>query len=587
MTGGEAIARMLKLEGIEVAFAIPDGTYWGIISNLKKFGIEMISCRHESSQLHAAGAYSKTSGKLAVVLLSNGPGVAAGLSGIAVEQAEGHRVFVISAHRRPEIAYPDRGGGYQVIDQVGAITPISKFSVSVKSHKRTIETMRQAFRKCYEGRPGVVHVDVAETVCNGKFDYEANAFIEPRQYRCTTPLEPSSEQVDRAAKMLVGAKFPVVHTGSGVIHAGAFDELQCLVDLLQMPVTTSWAARGAVCESNDLSVPMTSLEVVDDLRKEADLILTLGSRIGETDWWGKEPHWGNPYSQQMIQVDIDESAIGRNKPVALGIQADVKCFLRAVYERIRMMPERANVDQRKEQFGKHLVKQKKHRAKLDENLKDMRSPMNTAHVAHLAKKCFPKNSIAVFDGGNTAVWAMFFYKCTHPGAGISTPKMGMLGAGCGQAIGAAVADRSKTVYCIIGDGAMGYHSQEIETAVRVGLKVIYLVVCDKQWGMVRINQQFKLKPVKTVFAKRLESDEVINADFGEIEFDKLAQAMGAQGERVASPAELEAALTRCANHNGCSVVHIDVDPAKHLWAPGLRTFQQMHEEPKGNNGQSN
>jgi acetolactate synthase-1/2/3 large subunit len=128
---------------------------------------------------------------------------------------------------------------------------------------------------------------------------------------------------------------------------------------------------------------------------------------------------------------------------------------------------------------------------------------------------------------------------------------------------------------------MGFHPQEIETAVRNRMRVVYLVVCDKQWGMVKMNQQFTLKPLKTLIFKSLGPDETIKTDLGEIAFDKLAQSMGAHGERVSDPAALRPAIERSLDCGGPAVIHVDVDPVKHMWAPGLMHFKDMHLEPKG------
>ena len=128
---------------------------------------------------------------------------------------------------------------------------------------------------------------------------------------------------------------------------------------------------------------------------------------------------------------------------------------------------------------------------------------------------------------------------------------------------------------------MGFNQQEVETAVRNKLPVTYIVCCDKQWGMVKMNQQFALKPLKTLIKKSLGPDETINADFREIQFDKLAESMGAYGERVRKIEEIRPALERCRDSGICSVIHADVDPVKHMWAPSLITFKKMHEEPQG------
>ncbi len=581
MTGGEAIVKMLKNEGVTTVFGIIDGTYFGLYSSFEKYGIRLITPRHETSAVHMAGAYARLTGKLGVCIASNGPGVANALPGVAVENTEGNRVLLITSARRNPIIYPNRGGTYQCFDQVGVIKPMAKYSEAVSIPERIPEIMKQAFRMSYKGRPGVVHVDVPENYMNGKFDLEESVFTAPTRYRRTEPISASREQIRKAAQMLTEARFPVIHAGSGIIHSGAFDELKNIADIQHIPVTTSWGARGALCESSALSIPMIYVELNNEIRSDADLILTLGSRIGETDWWGKMPNWGNPAEQKMIQVDIDDEFLGRNKPVDLAIFSDVKTFLRDLFEELKNGSYKPGIDLRKSKLSGYLKERDKQRAKFDEHLKDKSAPMNTAHVPTACKKVFGNEAIAVFDGGNTAVWGMFFYKCMHPGTGISTPKMGMLGAGVSQALGAAAAFPERQVYCIIGDGAMGFHPQEIETAVRNKLKVVYLVVADKQWGMVKMNQQFALKPIKTLIMKSLSEEETINADLGEIAWDKLAESMGAHGERVANPEKLEGAIQRCIDSQKCSVIHVDVNPVKHMWAPSLMQFKKMHEEPKG------
>ena len=579
-SGGEVLARMLQAEGVEKVFGIIDGTYFGFYSSLHKLGIEIVTPRHETCAAHMAGAYARLTGRLGVCMASNGPGVANLLPGLVVENAEGNRVLAITSCRRPQIVYPDRGGAYQAFDQVGAISHFAKWSHSVVSFDRVAELGRTALRHCYEGRPGVVHLDVPETIMNGKVKAEV-ATWQPHQYRRTDPIVPSPKQVERAADMLAAAEMPIIHAGSGVIHAGAYDELRRVAELLHAPVTTSWAGRGVLPETSELAVPMAFIKINHEVRNDADLVLVVGSRLGETDWWGKAPYWRHPSEQQMIQVDSDGHILGANKPAALAVLADAKLFLAALADRLAARHGQANLDARRRKMAKYREAIRSERAKLDEKLEDMAVPMNPAHVAQVCQQVFPEGTVLVADGGNTAVWAMMFHQMRVPNTILSTFKFGMLGAGVAQALGAAVARPGQPVCCIIGDGAMGFHPQEIETAVRNGLRAIYLVLCDKQWGMVKMNQQFALKPIKTLIRKSLGPDETINADLGEIRFDKLAEAMGAHGERVADPRELRPAIERALASGGPAVIHVDVDPVKHMWAPGLMHFKDMHLEPKG------
>ena len=184
ISGGEVLARMLQAEGVEKVFGIIDGTYFGFYEALHRIGIEIVTPRHETSAAHMAGAYARLTGRLGVCMASNGPGVANLLPGLVVEQADGNRVLAITSARRPGIMYPDRGGSYQCFDQSGVISKIAKWSAAVSSFDRVPDLMRKALRKSYQGRPGVVHLDVPENIMNGKFKAEPT-YWQPGQYRAT------------------------------------------------------------------------------------------------------------------------------------------------------------------------------------------------------------------------------------------------------------------------------------------------------------------------------------------------------------------------------------------------------------------
>jgi acetolactate synthase-1/2/3 large subunit len=577
--GGEIVSRMLAAEGVAVVFGIIDGTYFGMYSTFEPHGIKLVTPRHETSAVHMAGAYARLTGKLGVCMASNGPGVANALPGVAVENAEGNRVLLITSCRREGIIYPDRGGTYQYFPQVEVTAPMTKWSCVVPSIDRLAEVMRRALKLCFTGRPGVVHVDIPESIMNGSCELDPSWFRQPSQYRPTAPIPPLQAQVEAAADLLTAARLPLIHAGSGVIHAHAGEAVMTLADLLAAPVTTSWGARAAVDERRDTVIPMIHTDAVNKARTSADAVLVLGSRLGETDWWGKAPYWGTPDQQQLIQVDIDPDGLGTTRTADLLIQADVGEFLTALIATLKQ--RQPDLGERRSHLGKLKKAALGHRRRLDKQREDLSAPLNSAQVAPISQEVFGDDAVVVVDGGNTAIWANFYHEVRRPGSLLGTAKMGMLGAGVAQAIGAKVACPDRPVYCIIGDGAMGFHQQEIETAVRNRLPVVYLVLCDKQWGMVKMNQQFALKPVKTLLMKSLGPDETINADLHETRFDDLARAMGAHGERVSDPADLKAALERAVASGRCAVVHVDVDPVKHMWAPSLRVFKAMHDEPKG------
>jgi acetolactate synthase-1/2/3 large subunit len=424
----------------------------------------------------------------------------------------------------------------------------------------------------------VDHLDVPETVMNGIFDADGVDLRPPPAYRRTAAIEPSANQVTRAAELLRNAERPHIHAGSGVLHAFASDALEDVAEAVGAPVTTSWAGRGALPDDHEQVLPIWAMEPINKARSEADVVLVVGSRLGETDWWGKPPYWGEANDQKLIQVDIDEEVLGLNKATELAVLADAGCFLSTLASELRKSPLREQRLQANRSRTAGLVEGRaKVRAQLDTALQNTASPMHSAQVPTACQRFFDDDTVYVFDGGNTAVWANFFSEIKRPNALLSTFKFGMLGAGVSQALGGQVAKPDARVVCIIGDGAMGFHIQELESALRHELPIIYLVLCDRQWGMVKITQSLGLDALRPVIGT--EEQGTINADFEEIAFDKVAEAMGCHGERVSDPAELEAALQRCVDSCKPSIVHVDVDPNIHLLAPGLQEFKAMHQEP--------
>ena len=426
ISGGEVIARMLQKEGVEKVFGIIDGTYFGFYSALHRLGIEIVTPRHETCAAHMAGTYARLTGKLGVCMASNGPGVANLLPGLVVEQADGNRVLAITSARRPSIMYPDRGGAYQCFDQSGVIGKIAKWSAAVSSFDRVPELVRKALRKSYEGRPGVVHVDVPETIMNGKVKADV-AFWEPHQYRHTDPLTPTAAQIERAARLLIDAAAPMIHAGSGIIHAGAYAELRRVAELLHAPLTTSWAARGLLDERSPLAIPMPHVKLNHKVRNDADVALIIGTRMGETDWWGKAPYWRKPGEQKTIQVDIDGDMLGLNKPADLAILGDAKVFLGLLADELQRHQGSIALDARRARVAGYGATMKDERAGWDKALADMAVPMHPAHIGAACRRVFAEDTVLVADGGNATIWAMFYHQVTVPNTVISTFKFGMLG----------------------------------------------------------------------------------------------------------------------------------------------------------------
>src|SRR5690606_793850 len=217
-------------------------------------------------------------------------------------------------------------------------------------------------------------------------------------YGRVAPIQPPPDQVRAAAELLVNAELPVIHAGSGTAHAGAFEEVRAGAELLHARVVTSWGGRGVLAENHHLAVPMIYVKLNNEIRCSGDVVLTLGSRVGETDWWGKAPYWRKPAEQKMIQVDTDEAILGANKPVAVPILADVRVFLQELLRELKSRPDVGAGDRRRKKADALLAKKVRFRTELDKHLRDAAAPIHSAHVAVITQKLAAEDSILVVDG---------------------------------------------------------------------------------------------------------------------------------------------------------------------------------------------
>jgi len=554
--GGGIVSRILAAEGIDTVFGIIDGSYFGLYSTLKPNGIRLITPRHESDAVHMAGAYGRLTGKLGVCIASNGPGVANVLTGVALENAEGNRILLITSTRREGISYPDRGGTFQYFPQVEATHAITKWSCNVTTHARIAEILQTALRKTRMGRPGVVHMDIPENIMSTHYDLNPSWFRAPATYQSQHAMLAVPNQVETAARMLSGAKLPMIHAGGGVVHGQAFAELQTLAKLLCAPVTTSWSARSVIDERLKESIPMIYRDVVARIRNDADVVLVLGSRLGETDGWGASPAW--TASQKFIQVDLDPEILGSSRAAELTVQADIKVFIAALIEELHKMTGPSHLEERIKKISTYQEACDKIREKLDRQLNDTNAPLNPALVPHICQEIFDEDAIVVIDGGRTTAWGHFFHEVRVPNTLVDAPHMGYLGSGSPHAIGAKAAFPDRQVYAIMGDGAMCLSQREIETSIRTDLPVIFIVLSDNTISPVKPDPFSFLK-----FQRQTGNPEKMGEHKWNTRFDLIARAMGAMGERVSDPAGLRSALKRAIDSEKCAVIHVDVDPVKH------------------------
>jgi len=307
MTGAELLVRALHVEGIRHLHAIPDGTYMMVLEALERIGPELgmtlVVPRHEAAAAHAADAFTRVSGRPAAVMACAGPGSANLIAGILCAQAEGSPVVAITTTRRSPIADDYLFlGGMQVSAHLDLFRPAVKWNGKVSHWHRIPDVVRHAFRVATSGRPGPVHLLIPEDILNERGDPETAPLWAPAASR---PIESPPADIDgirQAADMLAHAGLVNIHCGNGAERSGAGEEVRELAEYLGAAVTMTIRARGILSDTHPLCFHPTCMSRIL-ANSSADVVLAVGTRLGELNMWGKPPMWGTPDRQRLIQID--------------------------------------------------------------------------------------------------------------------------------------------------------------------------------------------------------------------------------------------------------------------------------------------
>ncbi len=350
ITGGELLLRSLHAEQVRHIHAITDGTYMIFLEALERLGdeldMQLIVPRHEAAGAHFADACTRITGKPSVVMACAGPGAANLLSGIICAQAEGSPVVAITTKRRSDVSDDYRHmGGTQSPDHLALFRPAVKWNGRIDHWQHIPDMVRHAFRVATSGSPGPVHLLIPENILSQKGD-PAKAPIWPlERTRITERVTANPAQVQRAAEMIVAAGMLNIHAGNGANRSGAGPEILALAEYLSSPVTNNATARGIIPEDHDLLFPPLCMAAYMT-HVQSDLILAVGTRLGELAMWARPPLWGDPAEQPLIQIESDPANIGLNRPVDVALIGDAKAVMQQLLEAVQALTSPQEPDPR-------------------------------------------------------------------------------------------------------------------------------------------------------------------------------------------------------------------------------------------------
>jgi acetolactate synthase I/II/III large subunit len=524
ITGAEIVVRCLAEEGVEHVFGYPGGAVlyiYDAIFNQDKF--KHILVRHEQAAIHAADAYSRSSNKIGVAIVTSGPGVTNAVTGLATAYMDSIPMVVISGQVPSHAIGQD---AFQECDTVGITRPCVKHNFLVKDVRELASTIKKAFFIAQTGRPGPVLVDIPKDISMHKCAYEYPKELEMRSYR---PVDKGhSGQIRKAVQLLLSAERPMIYTGGGVILANAAPELNKLVDRLGYPCTNTLMGLGAYRSSSDKFVGMPGMHGTYEANmtmQHCDVLIAIGARFDDRVI-GNPKHFSS-HPRKIIHIDIDPSSISKRVKVDIPIVGNVKDVLQEVLSQLDTAEAKPNQAALTSWWKQINQWRERDCLKYTSSTEVIKPQMVVEKLWDVTKG----DAFITSDVGQHQMWAAQYYGFDKPRRWINSGGLGTMGFGLPSAIGAKVAQPDDTVVCLAGDGSLIMTCQEFATAVRHEVPVKVFLMNNGYFGMVRQWQEL-------FWDRRYSSVEMGPSP----DWPKLAEAFGAKGMMVDDKNEVEGAM---------------------------------------------
>lgn len=535
-TGAERLIAVLKRRGVDHLFGIPGVHTLPLYDALyHERAIRTVVVRHENGASCAADGFARVRRRASVCTAVPGPGATNLATGVLVAFNDSVPMVVITSQ------IPRRVRGRAAVhdcDLEALYRPLVKACLVVEEPHELEPALERAFELAERGRPGPVQV-LMSVEALGTID--PSRIADPAPRLATSPPLPvaSDAALDEAARLLNGARDPVIIAGDGVIDADAVELLRAVAERLQAVVFTSVSARGVVPERHPLCFGALAWEGAGDLLERADVALAVGTRFSEISTL----NWSVPLPAQLIRVDIEPGELMANYPARLGIAADARQFLEALLSRLEPRAPGALVQQTAEIKARRA-------AELAATLEGSRGgPIHPLAVVAALRRAFPEDAIFTTDGTATEFWL------SEPALELNRPRTLLLpeisqsmGYALPAAIGARLAAPDRPVACVTGDGSLTMALSELLTAVSLDINLPIVIFDDGLYNALRIYQD-------GLYGGRRMGTTLNNPDFL-----KLAAAVGAGAMRVERPDELEPALRQAQTARGVTLVDVAIDP---------------------------
>jgi len=527
MKASDLFVKSLEEEGVEYIFGIPGEENLDLLNSLKDSTIKLILTRHEQAAGFMAATYGRLTGKSGVSLSTLGPGATNLVTAAAYSQLAAMPMVMITGQKPIKHS---KQGKFQILDVVEMMRPLTKYTHSIVSGNNIPSRIREAFRISQEERPGAAHLELPEDVAGE----EAESKPLPRS-RARRPVA-EGKAIKQAVEMIEKAKNPLLLIGAGSNRKMPARMLRAFVDKTQMPFISTQMGKGVLDERDPLFLGNAALSANDFLHRaiaKADLIINVGHDDIE-----KPPFFMEQDSFQVIHINFLSAEVDPVYFPQLEVIGDIANSIWQINERI--MPQ-GSWD-----FSYSLKVKKAVDAHLLEGADDPRFPMLPQRFVADVREAMPSNGIIALDNGVYKIWFARNYKAHEANTVLLDNALATMGAGLPSAMGAHMVFPKRKVMAICGDGGFMMNAQELETAVRLKMNLICLILRDNSYGMIRWKQ------ANLGF-------EDFGLEYGNPDFVKFAECHGANGYRVEKTEDFVPLLKKCNDTPGVHIVELPVD----------------------------
>jgi acetolactate synthase I/II/III large subunit len=543
--GSDLLVAALEKEGVERIFAIPGEENLDVLESLRQSSIRLVLTRHEQAAGFMAATYGRLTGRAGVCLTTLGPGALNLATSAAYAHLGAMPMVMITGQKAIRSS---RQARFQVVDIVAAMRPLTKMATQIVSAQSIPTLVRDAFRIAQQERPGPVHLELPEDIAAEQADA---ALVPP--HPVDVPVAPMSA-IERAAELIVAAKRPLVMLGAAASRPRLAEPLSAFVRRAGIPFFNTQMGKGAVNGGSKLYIGTAALSERDWVHEaidQADLILSIGHDTVE-----KPPFLMGGQGPLVIHVGAIPATVEQVYFPQAEIIGDVGASLALLADRLNgKLPNAAAL------LGlRHSIL-----ARLADRAEEDRFPLTPQRIVHDVRSVMPPDGIVTLDNGMYKIWFARNYRTDVANTLLLDNALATMGAGLPSAIAACLLHPERRVLAVCGDGGFMMNSQEMETAVRLRLNLVVLILEDNAYGMIRWKQE-------------VDRFADFGLSFGNPDFVAYAKAYGAKGSRVGSAAGLVTGLEAAFTEGGVHLVVVPVDYSENVrvLVEELRAAQAAH-----------